>query len=170
MKTKICLLASFFLVTFVLPQSAKAQAQSAAGAAAGALIRIEDGSSTNNESNVGGTVNNVGVQNSSGLLVPGRSTQESITCEVPVFEASAGMANPGNGFSTTQSVILSFRTPLRSQAQVNCEEHSSIVLLQSQLDTTLNLINVCLDFKSRGVVLNENAPAELIAACNMIED
>ena len=167
MKANISLLT---ILALFIPTQAFAQVQAGAASGAGALVRIEDGSSTSNTSNVGGTVNNVGVNNSSGLLVPGRSTQESITCEVPVFEASAGMANPGNGFSTTQSVILSFRTPLRSQAQVNCEEHSSIVLLQSQLDTTLNLINVCLDFKSRGVVLNENAPAELIAACNMIED
>jgi len=166
MKAKIFLLTSLFLIPF----GAEAQAQSAAGSAsgAGALVRIEDGSSTSNTSNVGGTVNNVGVQNSSGLLVPGRSSQGSITCEVPVFEASAGVTNPGNGFSQTQSVVFSFRTPIRSQAQANCEEHSAVVLQQAQLDTTLNLINVCLDFKSRGVILNETAPAELIAACNMI--
>jgi hypothetical protein len=136
----------------------------------GALVRVNQGSTTENTSNVGGTVNNVGVNQSSGLLIPGRTTQGTVSCEVPVFEASAGMTNPGNGFSTTQAIIFSFRTPLGGQAQANCVAHSGVVLRQAELDTILNLINYCQEMTAKGVVFNDTAPAELIAACNMIEN
>jgi hypothetical protein len=163
---------SSFAITFLallIPTQAFAQVQAGAASGAGALVRIEDGSSTNNESNVGGTVNNIGVNNSSGLLVPGRTTQGAVSCEVPVFEASAGMTNPGNGFSSTQSIVISFRTPIGGQAQANCVAHSGVILQQARLDTTLNLINFCLEMKAAGVTFNETAPPELIEACNMVE-
>lgn len=152
----------------VLAQSSNSDSAAAAGA--GALVRVNQGSSstTENTSHVGGTVNNVGVNNNSGVVVPGRATQDGVTCEVPTFEASGVLTNPGNDFSQSQSVVLSFRTPLRSLAQVNCENRSSVVLRQSELDTTLNLIRFCVDMQSLGVSLNEMAPQELVEACKMI--
>ena len=141
-------------------------AQSASGA--GALVRIEGGSSTENHSTVGGTVVNQGINNNASLGFPGRAQQDDVICEVPVFEVSAAITNPGNGFSMNQSIIATFRTPLQSTAQANCEARSAISLQQSRLDTIINLIKVCQDFESQGIVLNENAPEELLDACNMV--
>jgi hypothetical protein len=166
----------FLLIPLILPlvffsNQSFAQAQNAtavSSAGAGALVRIDGGSSTSNTSNVGGTVVNQGINNSASTNFPGRAQQGDIVCEVPVFEVSAAMTNPGNGFSMNQAIIATFRTPLNSLAQRNCEERSSVALQQSRLDTTINLIKVCQDFENSGIVLNENAPEELLAACNMV--
>lgn len=171
--TTFILLISFNLP--VLAQSASSSAGSsgsdaAASATAGStdLRQLQQNSTTENTSNVGGTVINSGVNNSANLSIPGRAQQGDIVCEVPVFEISAAMTNPGHGFGLNQSVIASFRTPIGGQAHSNCEARSAVALQQSMLDTTINLIRVCQDFKNQGIVLNETAPTELLNACRMI--
>lgn len=164
----------WMLTLLAIPTPVLAQENSAtstSGSAAGALIRVDQGrgSTTENTSNVGGTVVNQGINNSSSLNIPGRAQLGDIVCEVPVFEVSAAMTNPGNGFSVNQSIIATFRTPLRSAAQEACERRSELSLLQAELDTDINLIRFCLDLRSQGVELNENAPKEITSACNMVD-
>jgi hypothetical protein len=136
------------------------------------LEQYRQSNTTENTSTVGGTVNNVGVNNSAGILVPGRSSQGqgSAECEVPIFEVSAAATNPGNGFSTSLGVIAGLRIPLDSEAQRNCNRRSSILVRQAELDTTLNLIRFCLELQDQGISINENAPLELVEACSMIEN
>jgi hypothetical protein len=181
---KLGTLLSCLVLTF-LPSVAQAQLESSsegslvnAGAEAESsssgnlnLEQYRQSNTTENTSTVGGTVNNVGVNNSAGILVPGRSSQGqgSAECEVPVFEVSAAATNPGNNFSTSLGIIAGLRVPLGSEAQRNCNRRSSILVRQAELDTTLNLIRFCLELKSQGVSINESAPIELVEACSMIQ-
>lgn len=125
--------------------------------------------STNNTSTVGGTVNNVGVNNSSGLLLPGRAIQDGVECEVPMFEISAVGTSPGNGFDETLGILAGFRIPLRSSAQRSCEERSELKLRQAQLDTLINLTRFCIELDTLGYTINEEeSPIEIIQACNLV--
>ena len=166
---------SFCFISPVFAQAAASSSgstgsEAASSATAGStdLRQLQQSSQTENNSTVGGTVNVVGVSNTGGVVVPGRSAQGDIICESPVFEVSGVFTNPGGNFSSSQSVIASFRTPIGGQAHSNCEARSAVALEQAQLDTTINLIRVCQDFKAQGIELNENAPEQLLDACGMI--
>ena len=179
MKKLFILLSSLFLLQQPSFVSAQVQSQSegsltgaeASSSSSGNLgisqLRQED--ITNNTSTVGGTVNNVGVNNSTGLFLPSTAVQDGVECDVPVWEFSIVGTAPNNGFDASGALLTGIRIPLGSRAHNACERRSQLKLRQAELDTMINLAKFCLELDQLGISINiEQSPEELINACRVV--
>ena len=140
-------------------------AHSAAALGGGTIEESNSTNTLNQTSSPTATQSNIAVQNNMfGMYGFG----DGIYCSGPSLSIS-GFGSGLFNSSTNVGGVLTLNVPLGGRAAENCNNLTSEIVLQRQLDTNINLINFCRDVQKNGGRVTSKAPTKLQEACSYVD-